>query len=109
MIWDEPMLYAVGLDSTQVQTAKESVGVNNPNPTKGGMIYLEIDVERSGTIDWKLFNEGGQLIIEDSETITEHNAIFKTELLKGKKLSKGMYTLKIVTPNEVISKKVICY
>ncbi|MBR9832902.1 T9SS type A sorting domain-containing protein [bacterium] len=80
-----------------------------PNPTKGGMIYLEIDVERSGTIDWKLFNEGGQLIIEDSETITEHNAILKTELLKGKKLSKGMYTLKIVTPNEVISKKVICY
>ena len=80
-----------------------------PNPTKGEVLYLEFNVSRKGAVDWKLYNEGGQLIIEDSETITEHNALFKTELLKGKKLSKGMYTLKIVTPTKVISKKVICY
>ena len=37
------------LDSTQVQTAKESVGVNNPNPTKGGLGSETVEEIRENT------------------------------------------------------------
>ena len=37
------------LDSTQVQSAKDSVGINNPNPTKGGMGAETVEEVRENT------------------------------------------------------------
>jgi len=80
-----------------------------PNPTKGNQLFFEISNVSVGNLQWMLFNEAGKLIIENNMNVTQDVSTLKVEVLKGKTITPGFYTLRLVTPSKVISKKVVFY
>lgn len=80
-----------------------------PNPNNGYQLFLEVDETLIGSVQWRLFNEDGKLIIENEISISENRSNIRVEVLKGKTITPGFYILKLITPNNTMSKKVIFY
>jgi len=72
-----------------------------PNPTDGKQLFLEMIKPQSGSYQVEIISSAGKLVQQQLFNIESEVLYYEKEMLKGFKLTKGVYNLKVQTDDEI--------
>ena len=97
-------LYASDTNSNGIDEKNIYLYINiYPNPNSGEFV-IEMEISQSEDLKLKLFNLIGQVIYE--ETLNKFSGVYKKRINLSTK-AKGVYTLKLISAQDIISKKIV--
>jgi hypothetical protein len=80
-----------------------------PNPSNGSELFLEVDRPEAGEYQIEILSIEGQLIAVEKVNIEKETIYFEQNVLRGLKLSKGLYYLNLRSLKSMKTQKFIVY